>query len=150
MPTNLEDLVTYRLMKLADTVRRAAAQSYGAHFGVTTAELRLLAVISAHQPLAANEISRRTGLDKGWVSRSLASLLTRELVLRAPHPDDSRAMLVSLTPAGRRLVKRMTPFAAARQSQLMAGLSQKDVDRMLALMQRHADAMLAPTEQGTR
>ena len=149
MPTELEDLVTYRLMKLADTVRRAATQSYGARFGITTAELRLLAVISAHQPLAANEISRRTGLDKGWVSRSLASLLKRGLACRTPHPEDNRALLVSLMPAGRRLVKRITPFAAARQRRLLADLNEREVDRMLAVMQQHADLMSAPAEPGT-
>lgn len=150
MPKNLEDLVTYRLMKLADTMRRASTQAYGVRFGVSNAELRLLAVISAHQPLSANEISRRTGLDKGWVSRSLSSLLKRALVRRAPHPQDSRAMLVSLTPAGKQLVKRMTPFAVTRQSLLIAGLSQKDVCLMLDVIQQSADSMLAAPEPETR
>ena len=146
MPQLLEDLVTYRLMKLADTMRRASTQAYGARFGVSNAELRLLAVISAHQPLSANEISRRTGLDKGWVSRSLSSLLKRALVRRAPHPQDSRAMLVSLTRAGKSLVKRMTPFALARQALLMEGLSRKDVDLLLTAVQQRLEAMLATPE----
>ncbi len=146
MPQLLEDLVTYRLMKLADTMRRASTQAYGARFGVSNAELRLLAVISAPQPLSANEISRRTGLDKGWVSRSLSSLLKRALVRRAPHPQDSRAMLVSLTRAGKSLVKRMTPFALARQALLMEGLSRKDVDLLLTAVQQRLEAMLATPE----
>ncbi len=142
----LEDLLTYRLMKLADTVRRASMQAYGARFGVTTAELRLLAVISAHQPLAANDISRRTGLDKGWVSRSLASLLKHELVRRAPHPEDSRAMLVSLTAAGTRLVKRLTPYAVTRQERLITGLAQADIEHILTVLQERADALLSTPE----
>ena len=142
----LEDLLTYRIMKLADTVKRASTQAYGARFGVTTAELRLLAVISAHQPLAANDISRRTGLDKGWVSRSLASLLKLELVRRAQHPGDSRAMLVSLTPAGTRLVKRMTPYAVTRQDRLIEGLAQADIEHMLVVLQQRADALLSTPE----
>lgn len=146
---DLEDLVTYRLMKLADTMGRASTQAYGARFGVTNAELRLLAVISAHQPLSANEISRRTGLDKGWVSRSMSSLLKRALVRRAPHPQDSRALLVSLTRAGKSLVERMKPFAVARQARLMEGLSHIDVDLLLTVVQQRLEAMLATPEGET-
>jgi DNA-binding MarR family transcriptional regulator len=146
---DLEDLVTYRLMKLADTMGRASTQAYGARFGVTNAELRLLAVISAHQPLSANEISRRTGLDKGWVSRSMSSLLKRALVRRAPHPQDGRALLVSLTRAGKSLVERMKPFAVARQARLMEGLSHVDVDLLLTVVQQRLEAMLATPEGET-
>ena len=146
---DLEDLVTYRLMKLADTMGRASTQAYGARFGVSNAELRLLAVISVHQPLSANEISRRTGLDKGWVSRSMSSLLRRDLVRRAPHPQDSRAMLVSLTRGGKSLVERMKPFAAARQARLMEGLSHIDVDLLLTVVQQRLEAMLATPEEET-
>jgi len=143
----LEELVTYRLMQLADTVLRAASEAYGARFGVTITEVRLLAVISAHQPVLANEITRRTGLDKGWVSRSLASLLKRGLVRRTNDPEDKRVAPVMLTPGGKRLVERMAPYAATRHRKLMQGLEENEVYRLLDVLQERADEMLNSPER---
>jgi DNA-binding MarR family transcriptional regulator len=145
----LEELVTYRLMQLADTVLRAASEAYGARFGVTITEVRLLAVISAHQPVLANEITRRTGLDKGWVSRSLATLLKRGLVRRTSDPEDKRVAPVVLTSGGKRLVERMAPYAATRHRKLLAGLEENEVYRLLDVLQDRADEMLdSPERQG--
>lgn len=148
-PQPLEELVTYRLMQLADTVLRAAGEAYGTRFGVTITEVRLLAVISAHQPVLANEITRRTGLDKGWVSRSLASLVKRGLVRKASDPEDKRVSLVELTSAGKRLVARMAPYAATRHRKLLEGLPENEVYQLLDVLQKRADEMLgSPERQG--
>jgi DNA-binding MarR family transcriptional regulator len=121
----LESLVTYRLMRLADTLVRAAGQVYRAHHGVSLTELRLLAMIGRHQPLAVNEASRLTGIDKAWVSRSLTALVKRKLVIRQPHPSDSRIVLLSLTPSGRAKVQQIVPLAVARHERLLAALTER-------------------------
>lgn len=120
----LESLITYRLTRIADTLVRAASQVYRAQHGVTLTELRLLATIGRHQPLAVNEASRLTGIDKAWVSRSLAALVKRKLVIRQPHPSDSRIVLLSLTHMGNTKVQRIVPLAVARNERLLAALSE--------------------------
>jgi DNA-binding MarR family transcriptional regulator len=142
----LESLVTYRFTRLADTLIRAAAQVYRAHHGVTVTELRLLATIGHHQPLALNGVSRLTGIDKGWVSRSLAALVERKLVARRPHPTDSRVSLLSLTNAGQVKVQEIVPLAAARNERFLDGIGKAKrvvLDELLAKLQRQAEDMLA-------
>jgi DNA-binding MarR family transcriptional regulator len=121
----LEGLITYRLTRIADTLVRAASQVYRAQHGVTLTELRLLATIGRHQPLAVNEASRLTGIDKAWVSRSLATLVKRKLVTREPHPSDSRIVLLSLTPMGKTKVQKIVPLAVARNERLLDALSER-------------------------
>ncbi len=121
----LESLITYRLTRIADTLVRAAGKVYRAHHGVTLTELRLLATIGRHQPLAINEASRLTGIDKAWVSRSLAALVKRKLVRRQRHPFDHRIVLLSLTPMGKTKVQQIVPLAAARNERLLAALSER-------------------------
>jgi DNA-binding MarR family transcriptional regulator len=121
----LEGLITYRLTRIADTLVRAASQVYRVEHEVTLTELRLLATIGRHQPLAVNEASRLTGIDKAWVSRSLAALVKRKLVVRQPHPSDSRIVLLSLTQMGKTKVQRIVPLAVARNERLLAALSER-------------------------
>lgn len=148
---SLEKLITYRLMRLADTVFRAATQVYASRYDVTITEVRVLAIIAAHQPVAANEVSRQTRIDKAWISRSLRALVKRGLVARSSHPGDSRIALLSLTPAGRALVRRMEPLAIARHERLLARLSKaerKTVYRLIDKLQDQADDLMVYPDRG--
>ena len=142
----LESLVTYRLTRIADTLLRAAAQVYPARHGVTLTELRILATLGRHQALSVNEASRLTGIDKAWVSRSVAALVKRKLVRRNPHPSDNRLVLLSLTAQGKTKVQQMVPLAAARNERLLAGLNKKQraiFEVMLGRIQAQVDELLA-------
>ena len=142
----LESLITYRLTRIADTLVRAASQVYRAQHDVTLTELRLLATIGRHQPLAVNEASRMTGIDKAWVSRSLAALVKRKLVVRQRHPSDSRIVLLSLTHIGKTKVQRIVPLAVARNERLLAALSERKrtiVNEILDHLQLQVETLLA-------
>ncbi len=142
----LESLATYRLTRVADTLVRAAAQVYRSQHDVSVTELRLLATIGHHQPLALNEVSRLAGIDKAWVSRSLAALVARELVTRGRHPTDSRVTLLSLTRKGKAEVRRIVPLAAARNERFLGGMSKTrraTLDELLDELQVQADDLLA-------
>jgi DNA-binding MarR family transcriptional regulator len=139
----LESLITYRLTRIADTLVRAASHVYRAQHDVTLTELRLLATIGRHQPLAVNEASRLTGIDKAWVSRSLAALVKRKLVVRQPHPSDSRIVLLSLTHMGKTKVQRIVPMAEARNERLLAALS----ERKKAILNETLDHLQAQVEK---
>jgi len=148
----LDGLLTYRVTRLADTLMRAAAQVYRPRHGLTVTELRLLATIGHHQPLALNETSRLSGVDKAWVSRSLSALARRGLVARRPHPTDSRAAQLSLTRAGKAKVGQVVPLAAARNEQLLAGVGKAEramLDRLLEQLQVMADRLLADPDAGS-
>ncbi len=145
----LESLVTYRLTRIADTLLRAAGQVYRARHGVTLTELRLLATLGRHQALSVNEASRLAGIDKAWVSRSVAALVKRKLVTRRPHPSDSRVVLLSLTAQGKTKVQQMVPMAVARNEHLLAGLSKKErskFDEILGRIQVQVDELLVNTD----
>jgi DNA-binding MarR family transcriptional regulator len=147
----LENLVTYRLTRIADMLVRAASKIYWAQHGVTLTELRLLAALGRHDTLAVNEASRLTGIDKGWVSRSVAALVNRKLVRRLRHPSDSRMVLLSLTPQGKTKVQQMVPLAVARNERFLARLSKKKrilFNEILDLLQVQVEELLAhPVEK---
>lgn len=145
----LESLITYKLTRIVDTIVRAASQVYRSRYNVSITDLRILATIGAHSPLAANGISRLTRIDKAWVSRSLASLAERGLVVREAHAEDSRIILLSLTSKGRALVRRMVPFAVDRHEQLLSKISRPNrllLNELLDILQNQADSLLSETD----
>src|SRR5215472_11394177 len=144
----MDGFITVRAVQLAELISRGASQVFETRFGVKNTELRIL-VHLGREPLAVNELARRTRVDKGWISRSLLGLQRRGLVARMAHPTDSRASLVRLTADGEALVHGFAPVAAARNRRLLAGLDEQEVQRLLdALTLRAEDILLNPDLSG--
>jgi DNA-binding MarR family transcriptional regulator len=58
-------------------------------------------------PSGLNELAAELYLDKSTASRVVTTLQRKGYVTRAPHPDDRRAIVLTVTPAGRRLHDRI-------------------------------------------
>jgi MarR family transcriptional regulator, 2-MHQ and catechol-resistance regulon repressor len=58
-------------------------------------------------PCGLNELAAELCLDKSTASRVVAALQRKRYVARAPHPEDGRAVVLTVTPAGRRLHGRI-------------------------------------------
>ena len=58
-------------------------------------------------PCGLNELAAELYLDKSTASRVVAALERKGYVSRAPHPEDGRAVVLTVTPAGRRLHDRI-------------------------------------------
>ena len=120
-------------------------------FGVKPTDLRILVMLGAYQPISVNEVSRRTHIDKAWISRSLRGLLRRKLIKKTAHPSDSRASLLSLTSKGEALLRKIAPVAQEYQRQLLQGQRSRDVERVLDLLSARAEEMFQlATQQKSR
>jgi len=137
----LDDYLTVRLVKLGEILTRAAADAFETRFGVRNAELWIMVMLGGKEPLAVNELSRRTRIDKAWISRSAGALVRRGLVRRTPHPRDSRVSLLSLTDRGETLLRRIAPVAKKRHERMLAGLDRGKVYEMLDALTARAEAL---------
>jgi DNA-binding MarR family transcriptional regulator len=66
----------------------------------------LVTVETAGQPLRVGEIAKRMQVVGPHVTRVLHDLERRDLARRVPDPDDRRAQLIELTPAGSAAARR--------------------------------------------
>ena len=144
-------LVSVRIVRLSELILRIGILAFKDRFGVKPTDLRILVMLGAYQPISVNEVSRRTHIDKAWISRSLRGLLRRKLVTQTAHPTDSRASLLSLTKSGEALLREIAPVAMAYQRELLRGLRSRDVERLLAILSERAEEMLrAATDKNAR
>ena len=145
-PFALERFVPYRIATLASLLARGASQLYARRFGLAIREWRILAVLGEGRPLSAVEVVRRTAIDKGRVSRAIAGLLRRGLVVREADAFDARRTMLRLSLKGRALYRRVVPLATARERELLAGLTapeRRQLERLLAKLHERAEAMFA-------
>jgi len=118
----LDRFAPYRIVALGHAVSGRLSQVY-ADENITIPEWRVLAVISQVDSLAARDVVERTPMDKMTVSRTVASLETKDLVLRTQDKQDRRVNMLSLSAAGRILFNRVAALALQFEDELLAVLS---------------------------
>lgn len=84
--------------------------------------------------LTPGELMRTAMVTSGAITQRLDRLEGRGLVARGPHPDDGRAVAVTLTPAGLALVDRVLPDHLATEQGLLAGLDAADRAALAGLL----------------
>jgi DNA-binding MarR family transcriptional regulator len=74
-------------------------------------------------PLTLGELAERLYVEKSTASRIVDALERKGYVARAPHPGDGRALRLTATPAGRRLVKKIRASLIEDAKAVLADLS---------------------------
>lgn len=90
----------------------------------------LVALLAWHGPARISDLAEEFSLDKSTISRHVDSLTRLGLVERTHDPDDARARLVTLTPAGMHAVRQQQ---RARRKRLYETLSTWDADEIVEL-----------------
>ncbi len=132
---NLEDLLTYRISSIYSQLSAGTARELQ-QFGLVLREWRVIAMLARHEPLSASELVARSPMDKASVSRALASLLERGLLLVATSPTDARIKVLRLTPAGWDLYQRVAPRSVARQKALLSALTSAERELFGSMLAR--------------
>ncbi|MCC7411211.1 MAG: winged helix-turn-helix transcriptional regulator [Gammaproteobacteria bacterium] len=147
----LPEFLPYRLSVIANRVSRAFAALYETRFGLSIPDWRVVAVLGRQAGLSADEVCRRTEMDKVTVSRALARLDERGLLRRATAAQDRRRLVLDLTARGRRVYAEIVPLARRYEQELAAALSGRELralDRLLEKLACRTLEMLADDEGG--
>lgn len=140
----LARFLPYRLSVLAEQVSRLVARTYAGRYALSTPEWRVIAHLGYSTSLSAFTIAERTAMDKVKVSRALARLTERGIVLRETNPLDQRGFLLALTPSGRVLFERIVPAALATEGRIVEALDAPDrahLSRILDKLAAHVEAL---------
>jgi DNA-binding MarR family transcriptional regulator len=110
-------------LRLAIT-RTARRMRQEAGNDLSPSQLAALASLERHGPLSPSELAEREQVKRPTATRVIAHLVGASLAERTPDPDDRRFALISLTPKGeallRRLRERKTAYLARRLHELDA------------------------------
>ena len=135
----LEQFLTYRMHVLNKLSDRGIGERYQTKLGITLPEARVIASVGSFGPFSIMDLAKHANLDKSQASRAAEALIQRGLVGRAPSPEDGRVVVISLTPEGRALFRKVMPIAGKWNADLFACLDEaqaqalgRALDRVIA------------------
>jgi DNA-binding MarR family transcriptional regulator len=144
----LERAVTHRLHTLSKLTDRLSHSAYLREAGIPLNEGRGLAAVGAFAPLSVNDLARLANLTKGQASRAAQTLVDQGLVNKQSNAVDARGVVLTLTPRGQQLWRRLKVVIEARNEKIVACLTEAERQQLDALLDRLvAHAMAAVGEQ---
>ncbi|MFY8113459.1 MAG: MarR family winged helix-turn-helix transcriptional regulator, partial [Rhabdaerophilum sp.] len=138
-PLRLEGFLPYRLNMLATEVSQSLARAYGRKFGISIPEWRVLATLGQFGVMTARDIGGHSRMHKTTVSRAVAALEKRRLIVRRANRADMREAFLGLTDAGTAIYQEIVPMARAFSDSLCEGLSDGELRQMNALIDKLAE-----------
>lgn len=135
----LEGFLPYRLNMLATEVSQTLARAYGKRFGISIPEWRVLATLGQFGTITAREIGMHSRMHKTTVSRAVAALEKRRLVIRRANRADMREAFLALTDAGTSTYLEIVPMAKSFSESLCLGISAEERELLDALLDRLAE-----------
>jgi MarR family 2-MHQ and catechol resistance regulon transcriptional repressor len=132
---------------------RAVESHVEAHIrslGLCGSDFAVLEVLLHRGPLPVSAIGRKVLLTSGSITTAIDRLEAKGWVVRGSDPDDRRARVVRLTPAGRRFVEPSFADHVEVIDRAFAVLSSRERGRLVDLLRKlgHHAADTTPRQRG--
>jgi DNA-binding MarR family transcriptional regulator len=124
-----------RLFTCKELIESEVRRRLRASFDVTLPRFDLMAQLDrAPKGMTLGELSQRMMVSNGNVTGLVERLVEQGLIDRRPSEKDRRAQIVTLTPEGRRFFRAMARANANWIGEMLAELSQADIETLLRLL----------------
>ena len=127
-PLKLEQFLPYQLNVVASLVSQALSRVYARRYRIDVPEWRVLVTLGQHGVMTGKAIGAHTHMHKTKVSRAVALLEKRKLLVRRTNRADMRESFLSLTAPGRAMYEELAPHALDFARRLTEILTPSDRD----------------------
>lgn len=150
-PLKLDQFLPYRLNVCASLVSQALSRVYSERHKLGVPEWRVLVTLGEFGMMTAKAIGLHSHMHKTKVSRAVALLERRKLVVRRANRADLREAFLSLTPAGREVYNDLAPMALDFAHRLLESVDPADreaLDRALTKLTARSSEVVAALLNG--
>jgi DNA-binding MarR family transcriptional regulator len=136
MPTadELDELAATFVTASRALVGIAIRSIEAAPVAVTVPQHRVLVLLAAEGPQAIGNLAQQLGVNPSNATRVCDRLQRLDLVRRSRSESDGRAVHVTITQAGRRLVDAVTDHRRREVSAVLKGLSLRQIEAAVTAM----------------
>ena len=124
------------LYRAAGAIRNHFERTVLAPHDLTWTGWVVLWVVWIWEDIEARHVAAEAGISKGTLTGVAGTLERRGLLVRRTHPDDARRVLISLTPAGQRLMAELFPSFNAQESDVVSSLSGREVQVLTTALRK--------------
>jgi DNA-binding MarR family transcriptional regulator len=132
---------------LVAVAARSLAATEGPDLDVTLPQFRALVVVATRGPVNAGYLADELGVHPSSVTRLCDRLTNKGLLERAPRPESRREIVLSLTPAGRRVVDEVTASRRRDIRRIVSRVPRELRPGLVQALQAFADAAGEVPEQ---
>ncbi|NUP67168.1 MAG: winged helix-turn-helix transcriptional regulator [Nonomuraea sp.] len=136
-PARLRALPSWVINQAAITANRLTERALAG-----TSSRRQFAMLSAldeYGPSSQADLGRCTGIDRSDVVAGVNAMVEQGFLRQRPDPADGRRNIVTLTPAGKDHLERLTALVTDAQKELLHALSPSESKMVVDLLQRVLD-----------
>lgn len=105
-------------------------------FDITPVQYAALLAIDLHPGIDQTALASIVAFDKSTIGAVLERLIAKGLVHRIQSANDRRTKVLKITPAGRRLLRRIEPAVQSAQDLILRPLQPGERKQFMKLMQR--------------
>ncbi|NYI90883.1 DNA-binding MarR family transcriptional regulator [Amycolatopsis endophytica] len=134
-PQRLRTLPSWLITQTAQHAHRLVSERL-AEIGGRGHHYRLLAALDESGPASQATLGRRSAIHLSDLVAAINELAEHDLVSRTPDPDDRRRNIITITPAGRRQLKKLGRQIDRIQDDLLAPLSTAEREQLTTLLER--------------
>lgn len=152
-PLQLEHFLPYQLNVVANLVSQALSRVYARRYRIGVPEWRLLVTLGQYGLMTGKAIGAHTHMHKTKVSRAVALLEKRKLLVRRSNRADKRESFLSLTASGRAMYEELAPHALAFADRLIEILRPADreaFNRAVRQLTERSAQLAAEIEEGEK
>ena len=131
-----EEFLLFRLSSVSRRIASACADVYFAEFRLSVPEWRLMAQIGRFGAISAKDIAEKISMDRVAISRAAGKCLAEGLIQEKASSTDRRSKVLSFTPKGKALYKRVIPRACELASLIEAGLTKGEAKMLKILLEK--------------
>lgn len=117
-----------RLLWAVDHGLRSLSKRMQARMGLTGPQRLVLRIVGRFPKIMPSELAELLHLDRGTLSGILERLVAQELLLREPHPEDGRSVLLQLSSRGQLLDRDSAGTVEACVRRTLAALPRSKVE----------------------
>jgi DNA-binding MarR family transcriptional regulator len=107
--------------------------------GLTRAQWQVLSSLYHSEGMTQGALAERLEVEPITIGRIIDRLEAAGMLERRPHPTDRRAWQLFLLPAAHPMLETLKVIAAETRAELLAGLSEDDVQTVITLLNQMKD-----------
>jgi DNA-binding MarR family transcriptional regulator len=113
--------------------------------GFSASEWRVLATLAGNEPTSIGRIAQITTIKQSTVSRLLDRMEAAGYVERLDNDGDRRITLVTITPAGNRVVSRLIPLAREHERRVLEPFGLQHAEELKSTLRSIIELHRAPS-----
>ena len=133
---HMDSFLPTLIKNLSEGMALSMSRRITGSFRLTETEWRILLQLAEHEALTASDIVSYSAMEKSKVSRALATLESRDLVVRKVSESDHRVKLLTMTELGRKRYTALVPRVLDWEKDLIDGLEVSEYRDLLYLLDK--------------